>query len=170
MKSKYGNNRNYVLPGDKTRTLVSREMFLECMRPLWKQRKALERAGLCNPPRNFICSVECSNCPYANHDHLVSTSKLEENGVEIEAPYDMAESVADVLFEEQLRSVLPQMDAIDQLIIRVYVLHEMDATERECAEMISRAIGREYSHQAVHKRIPAAARRLAELMHYDLSE
>jgi len=62
------------------------------------------------------------------------------------------------------------MDAIDQLIIRVYVLHEIDATERECAEMISRAIGREYSHQAVHKRIPAAARRLAELMHYDLSE
>ena len=142
MTSKYGSDRNYVLPGDKTRTPVTHEQFLEYMRPLWRQRKALERAGFCNPPRNFICSVECSNCPYANHENMVSLTTLEQNGLEIEAPGDLVESVANVMFENQLREALPQLDVIDQIIIRVYVLHDMEATERECAEMISKAIGR----------------------------
>ena len=110
MTSKYGSDRNYVLPGDKTRTPVTHEQFLEYMRPLWRQRKALERAGFCNPPRNFICSVECSNCPYANHENMVSLTTLEQNGLEIEAPGDLVESVANVMFENQLREALPQLD------------------------------------------------------------
>ena len=131
MTSKYGSDRNYVLPGDKTRTPVTHEQFLEYMRPLWRQRKALERAGFCNPPRNFICSVECSNCPYANHENMVSLTTLEQNGLEIEAPGDLVENVANIMFENQLREALPQLDVIDQIIIRVYVLHDMEATERE---------------------------------------
>lgn len=166
MTSKYGSDRNYVLPGDKTRTPVTHEQFLEYMRPLWRQRKALERAGFCNPPRNLICSVECSNCPYADHENMVSLTTLEENGLEIVAPGDLAESVANVMFENQLREALPQLDVIDQIIIRVYVLHDMEATERECAEMISKAVGRKYSHQSVHKRIPEAAKRIARLVKY----
>ena len=70
------------------------------------------------------------------------------------------------MFENQLREALPQLDVIDQIIIRVYVLHDMEATERECAEMISKAIGRKYSHQSVHKRIPEAAKRIAKLVKY----
>lgn len=31
MTSKYGSDRNYVLPGDKTRTPVTHEQFLEYM-------------------------------------------------------------------------------------------------------------------------------------------
>lgn len=166
MKSKYGSERNYVLPGDKTRTPVTREQFHEYMRPFWRQRKAWERAGFCNPPRNFLCCVECSNCPYANHENLVSLTTLEENGLEIEAPGDLAESVADTMFENQLRDALPQLDVIDQIIIRIYVLHDMEATERECAELISKAIGRKYSHQSVHKRISEAAKRIAKLVKY----
>jgi hypothetical protein len=36
------------------------------------------------------------------------------------------------------------------------------------AALISKALDREYTHQAVHKRVPAAAKRLAKLMNYDL--
>ena len=46
------------------------------------------------------------------------------------------------------------------------VLHEREVTERQLAALISKAIGQNYSHQAVHKRFPAAARRLADLMNY----
>ena len=53
-----------------------------------------------------------------------------------------------------------------RIIIRCMVLHERDVTERQLAALISKAIGQNYSHQAVHKRIPAAAKRLAELMNY----
>ena len=159
-------NRNYVLPGDKTRTPVTHEQFVEIMRPLWRQRKALERAGLCNPPKNCICRVECGNCPYTRRANIASFDDLTEQGLEIEDTVDVAETVANAMFEEQLRSTLPQLDIIDQIIIKVYVLHDVKATERECAEIISAAIDRPYSHQSVNKRIPKAAARLAQLIGY----
>lgn len=158
--------RNRVLPGDKTRTPLTDEQYRQIMRPLWKQRKALERAGLCNPPRNFPCNVECGNCPFAQREHIASLDELTQQGLEIEDTVDVAEMVADALFEEQLRSVLPQLDVVDQIIVRAFVLHDINATERKCAEIISVAIGRPYSHQAVGKRIPKAAARLAELVGY----
>ena len=78
----------------------------------------------------------------------------------------MEEAVANRIFEQQIYRCLPQMDTIDRIIIRCMVLHERDVTERQLAALISKAIGRNYSHQSVHKRIPAAAKRLAELMNY----
>ena len=46
------------------------------------------------------------------------------------------------------------------------VLRERVVTERLLAALISKAIGQKYSHQAIHKRIPAAAKRLADLLNY----
>ncbi len=80
----------------------------------------------------------------------------------------MEEDIADCLFEQQIYRYLPQMKAIDQIIIRCTVLHKgKKITERQLSALISKALGREYTHQSVHKRIPIAARRLAELMNYD---
>ena len=67
-------------------------------------------------------------------------------------------------FEKEIYRCLPQMDTIDRIIIRCMV--ERDVTERQLAALISKAIGEPYSHQAVHKRIPVAAKRLAKLMDY----
>jgi hypothetical protein len=58
------------------------------------------------------------------------------------------------------------MDTIDRIIIRCMILHDGGMTERQVAALISKAIGRSYSHQSVHKRIPEAAKRLARLMNY----
>ena len=74
--------------------------------------------------------------------------------------------MADRLFKQQIYRCLPQMDDIDRIIIRCMVLHERKVTERQLATLISKAIGHDYSRQAVRKRIPAAAKRLANLMHY----
>ena len=167
MKDNTQSNRNRVLPGDKTRTPLTDEQFRKIMRPLWRQRKALERAGLCNPPRNHPCCIECSNCPYAKRDRITSFDSLTEQGLEIEDGVDVSEMVADALFEEQLRSVLPELDVIDQIIIKAFVLHDINATERECAKIISAMIGRPYTHQGVHKRVPKAAARLADLLGYE---
>ena len=80
----------------------------------------------------------------------------------------LAANSSDELFEQQIRRCLPQMDTVDKIIVRSTVLHKgKKVTERQMAALISKALGREYSHQAVHKRIPTAAKRLAELMHYN---
>ena len=77
-------------------------------------------------------------------------------------------SIADRLFEQEVYRYLPMMDTVDRIIIRCTVLHKgKKVTERQMAALISKALDHEYTHQAVHKRIPAAARRLAELMNYN---
>ncbi len=77
--------------------------------------------------------------------------------------------IANELFEQQIRRCLPKMDTIDRIIIRCAVLHKgKKVTERQMAALISKALDREYTHQAVHKRVPVAAKRLAKLMNYDL--
>ena len=43
-------NKSYYLPGDLSRTPLNREEFCEIMRPIWKQRKRLQRSGECNAP------------------------------------------------------------------------------------------------------------------------
>ncbi|NLE26676.1 MAG: hypothetical protein GX625_15290 [Clostridiaceae bacterium] len=91
---------------------------------------------------------------------------MESVGEEMVDPYCMEEAVANRIFEQQIYRCLPQMDTIDRIIIRCMVLHERDVTERQLAALISKATGQKYSHQAVHKRIPAAAKRLADLLNY----
>jgi hypothetical protein len=91
---------------------------------------------------------------------------LESIGEEVADSYCMEDDVANRIFEQQIYRCLPQMDTIDRIIIRCMVLHERDVTERQLAALISKATGQKYSHQAVHKRIPAAAKRLADLMNY----
>lgn len=91
---------------------------------------------------------------------------LESIGEEVADTYSMEDDVADRLFRQQIYRCLPQMDTIDRIIIRCMVLHERDVTERQLAALISKATGQKYTHQAVHKRIPAAAKRLANLLNY----
>ena len=78
MKANTQSIRNRVLSGDKTRTPLTDKQFRKIMRPLWRQRKALERAGLCNPPRNHACCIECNNCPFAKRDSIASFDVLAE--------------------------------------------------------------------------------------------
>lgn len=37
--------KSYYLPGDPSRTPLTHEEFCDIMRPFWKQRKQLQRAG-----------------------------------------------------------------------------------------------------------------------------
>lgn len=92
---------------------------------------------------------------------------LEPIGEEVADPNSMEEDIADRLFKQQIYRYLPQMVTIDKIIIRCAVLHEDRMTERQIAALISKAVGQKYSHQAVHKRIPAVAKHLADLMHFN---
>ena len=155
--------KSYYLPGDPSRTPLTHEEFCDIMRPFWKQRKQLQRAGECNAPARHVCMCDCVDCPYRRCVNTVSMETLESVGEEMVDPYCMEEAVANRIFEQQIYRCLPQMDRI---IIRCMVLHERDVTERQLAALISKATGQKYSHQAVHKRIPAAAKRLADLLNY----
>ena len=158
--------KSYYLPGDPSRTPLTHEQFKSIMRPFWKQRKQLQRAGECNAPVWQVCLCDCTGCPYCRCGDTISLDSLKDGGGEVVDPCCMEEAVADQIFEQQIYRCLPQLDIIDQIIIRCTVLRERDVTERQLAALISKATGREYSHQAVHKRIPAAAKRLADLMNY----
>lgn len=98
-------------------------------------------------------------------DLATSLSGVNYDGVRVSKTRS-TEAVANRIFEQQIYRCLPQMDTIDRIIIRCMVLHERDVTERQLAALISKATGQKYSHQAVHKRIPAAAKRLADLLNY----
>ena len=158
--------KSYYLPKDTSRTPLPYEEFCDIMRPFWKERKRLERAGLCNPPARHVCMCDCGDCPYRRCGNMVNMDSLEGIGEEIADPYSLEDDAANRIFKKQIYRCLPQMNDIDRIIIRCMVLHEREVTERQLAALISKAIGQKYSHQAVHKRIPAAAKRLADLMHY----
>ena len=165
-RANYSTTKSYYLPGDPSRTPLTHEEFCDIMRPFWKQRKQLQRAGECNAPARHVCMCDCADCPYRRCGNTIPMDTLEAIGEEVPDPYCMEEAVANRIFEQQIYRCLPQMDTIDRIIIRCMVLHERDVTERQLAALISKAIGQNYSHQAVHKRIPAAAKRLADLMNY----
>ena len=135
--------KSYYLPGDPSRTPLTHEEFCDIMRPFWKQRKRLQRAGECNAPARHVCMCDCTDCPYRRCGNTIPMETLESIGEEVADSYCMEDDV-----------------------IRCMVLHERDVTERQLAALISKATGQKYSHQAVHKRIPAAAKRLADLLNY----
>ena len=160
--------KSYYLPGDPSKTPLTHEEFKSIMRPFWKLRKQLQRAGECNAPSWHVCLCDCCDCRYRRCGNTVAMETLESIGEEVADPHCMEDDIADELFEQQIRRCLPQMDTVDKIIVRSTVLHKgKKVTERQMAALISKALGREYSHQAVHKRIPTAAKRLAELMHYN---
>ena len=169
-KANLSTHRSYYLPGDPSRTPLTHEEFCDIMRPFWKQRKRLQRAGECNAPAWHVCLCDCADCPYRRCGDTVPMDTLESIGEEVADTYNMEDDVADRLFRQQIYRCLPLMDTIDRIIIRCMVLHEREVTERQLAALISKAIGRNYSHQSVHKRIPAAAKRLAALMNYNPNE
>ena len=113
---------------------------------------------------------DCADCPYHRCGDTISMDTLESIGEEVTENYFMEEDVADRIFEQQIYRCLPQLDTIDRIIIRCMVLHEHEATERQLAALISKATGQSYTHQAVHKRVPAAAKRLAALLNYNPDE
>ena len=160
--------KTYYLPGDPSKTPLTHEEFKDIMRPFWKQRKKLQRAGECNAPAWHDCMCDCGDCPYRLSGETIPMETLERIGEGVLDPYCMEDDVANRLFEQQIYRCLPQLDTIDRIIIRCTVLHKGHMPERQMAALISKAVGREFTHQAVHKRIPAAARRLAALMDFDL--
>lgn len=166
-KANSSTQKSYYLPGDPSRTPVSHEMFNSIMRPYWKLRKQLQRTGECNAPAWHVCMCDCCDCPYRRCGDTIAIEALEETGAEVPDPRWSEDKIADRIFEKEIYRCLPQMDTIDRIIIRCMVLHERDVTERQLAALISKAIGQPYSHQSVHKRIPAAAKRLARLMDYN---
>ena len=164
MNAKPCRTKPHYLPGDPSRTPLSHEEFKSIMRPIWRQRKALQRAGECNAPKRHVCTCDCCGCLYRRYGSTVAMDTLESYGEEIADSFRVEEEVADRMFREQIYRCLPRMDTIDRIIIRCMVLHDGEMTERQVAALISKAIGRSYSHQSVHKRIPEAAKRLARLM------
>lgn len=169
-KANSSTQKSYYLPGDPSKTPLTHEEFKSIMRPFWKQRKRLQRAGECNAPAWHVCLCDCADCPYRRCGDTIPMDTLESIGEEVADPACMEEAVANRIFEQQIYRCLPQMDTIDRIIIRCLVLHEREVTERQLAALITKAIGQTYSHQAVHKRIPTAAKRLAALMNYNPHE
>ena len=54
-KANSSTQKSYYLPGDPSRTPLTHEEFCDIMRPFWKQRKRLQRAGECNAPARHVC-------------------------------------------------------------------------------------------------------------------
>ena len=166
MNAKPSTAKTYYLPGDPSKTPLTHDEFTTIMRPFWRQRKALQRAGECNAPMRHVCMCDCCGCPYRRCGNTIDMDTLASLGEEVADPYRIEDDVADRIFREQLYRCLPLLDTIDRIIIRCLVIRDVEATERQVAALISKAIGRPYSHQSVHKRIPEAAKRLAKLMNY----
>lgn len=164
MNAKPSPTKSYYLPGDPSKTPLSHDDFTTIMRPFWRQRKSLQRVGECNAPKQHVCVCDCCDCPYRRCGNTIDMDTLASIGEEVADPYSMEDDVADRIFREQIYRCLPQLDTIDRIIIRCMVLHDGQTTERQVAALIGKAIGRSYSHQSVHKRIPTAAKRLAGLM------
>ena len=87
--------KSYYLPGDPSRTPLTHEEFCDIMRPFWKERKRLERAGLCNPPARHACMCDCADCPYSRRGNTVNMDTLELIGEEVADPFSMEDDISD---------------------------------------------------------------------------
>ena len=153
-------NKIYYLPGDPSKTPLEHDEYVEIMRPYWKQRKRLQRAGECKAPAKHVCACDCVDCPYSQRGNTIDFDTLVEIGEEIADPYAMEDAVADHLLAQQLMHLISRMDQLDQLVLHGKLLHSPAMTDRECAAFIERRMGIRYSHQAVAKRYPKALERL----------
>ena len=68
--------KSYYLPGDPSRTPLTHEEFCDIMRPFWKQRKQLQRAGECNAPARHVCMCDCADCPYRRCGNTIPMETL----------------------------------------------------------------------------------------------
>ena len=161
--------KTYYIPGHPE-TPVSHEFFVEFMRPYRQKRKQLERDGLCNPAYGFVCTCDCVGCKYAVTKRFVSTTVLEEKGVEIDSGYRVEEEFAKESIKRSLCGMVKKLDQLDRLIIYANFYHEPAMTDRQAADYISTEIGKPYSHQAVSKRYPKTMERLYRLASTELED
>ena len=157
------------LPDDPNKTPLSREIHREAMREANRLRAQMIRSGQCNPPKRHQCCADCCNCKYRTKK-VMYLSYLMEFGQEPVSDYDLAEECAQHILAEQLMSLIPQMDKIDQAILYGKIIHAPAMTDRECAAYIEEKTGKRYSHQAVAKRYPKALDRLRELAGLNIDE
>ena len=81
--------KSYYLPGDPSRAPLTQDEFRDIMRPFWKQRKQLQRAGECNAPARHVCMCDCADCPYRRCGNTIPMETLESIGEEVADSYCM---------------------------------------------------------------------------------
>lgn len=136
------------------------QLYLELMRPIWKEEKALQRSRKCavsNENGKLVrCNGDCSICPRAKSGTLISLEAMKETGgfrsiqdgvhrQQDSATYtaSTADIVEDVMLLEALWEHIGTLSQENQTIVRMF---SEGASEREIAE----AIG--MSQKGVNKR------------------
>lgn len=128
---------------------VTEEVYRVYKRPIWKEKKMLQRNNRCRDGRNIRCDGDCNTCEFARLHGGANGGdlSLEEHmalGLDIVADYDVLDEIAERQQAEVIRGVVDQFDPVNKKIAELLAY---GYRQNEIAEMMG------VSAVAVHKRI-----------------
>ena len=148
-------NQRYI-ELDGVQVAVSEEVYRAFKRPLWREHKQKEREKRCIGDDGYRCTKNCRTCDKLRSGSVLSLDKFMDDGFDYEAPFDLAEAVAEKMLLDQLLEILDELESDERSLINA--LFYRNRTERDYAAEIG------ISHQAVGKRKQKVLVKLREML------
>lgn len=115
---------------------VSKEVYLEWYRPIWRTLRYAYRHGQCRSPHWQFCVGDCGVCEFRRKGDLYSSDELFDA---YDYEFGAAESVdpaIQALDNISLCDLLDELDRIDPIYRRMAELLESGVNDRAAAEML----------------------------------
>lgn len=136
--------RSFHITINGTQVPVTEEIYRAYMRPVWAERKRVEREFRCRDESGNRCVEDCDECAKQCSGSRLSLDHLCEEGFDVVDQVDIAEIVAERQLLEQLCIALADLEPDERTLVDA--LFYKACTEREYAA----AIG--VTQQVVNKR------------------
>lgn len=136
-------NKQYYITIKEERIPVTEEVYRAYKRPIWAERKRIERGRRCVNSKGHRCMNDCSKCPNERRGRVLSLDKLSADGYDIPSSSDVESAFMDAMLLKELITALGELAPDNQKILEMF---SHGHSEREIAE----AVG--MSQKGVNKR------------------
>ena len=116
--------KEYYLFVQGEKVIVSREVYLAFMRPIWSEKKKAQRKWRCRDAQGVRCKKDCSECEQARlgtgaKGNDISLDRLIEcEAQELAGDNDVLDYTIDQFRVDGIRRIISEMKTEDQIIIR----------------------------------------------------
>lgn len=136
--------------------IISKEIYLEYMRPRWKESKRRSREKICRDGKGKRCKGDCSTCPHKPSGKPLSVESLQEVGLLPASSFSIEEYVIHKELHQALNTAVNSLDEEEKDIIWLYFY------EGNTEAVISKILG--CSQKTVNNKKRSIIEKLKELL------
>ena len=114
-------SKQFYLVIDGTEVGVSEDVYRAYKRPVWKEKKMLQRNNRCRDGNNIRCDGDCNICEFARHHGGANGSDISLEAHiasvgDIPSDYDVIDEIAE---QEQARKIREYLNNFDGTNIKI---------------------------------------------------